>query len=158
MSPRTLVVGASGILAPLASCLQADGDEVTGVSRARAVPPGVDAVLVDARSATALAGALGERTWDRAVIYAPAVSADSLGILARRVAGRVVLVRTSASADPERGTLSVPDDTVQLGWTHDAHGRPRWHTPAEVSAIASMVLADGAGRILGRVRPWEERP
>ena len=158
MGRRTLVIGASGILAPLAAALAAAGDEVTGVARTRSAPPGVATVLVDAGSPDALRSELGGGDWECAVVYAPAVSADSLAAVAALVSGRTVVVRTSASADPARGPLRIPDDTLQLGWTSASDGGPRWHSPEEVSAAALLVLADGDGRVLGRVRPWDERP
>ncbi|GLI26494.1 hypothetical protein ARHIZOSPH14_07360 [Agromyces rhizosphaerae] len=147
-----LVVGATGILAPLAATLARDGGEVVGVSRGG----GRDTIAVDARETKALEAALRGLEWDEAVVYGPAVARDSLKWIRRSTPGRCVLVRTTASADPARGPLAVPPDTLQLGWTAEAH--PRWHTPEEVSAAALEVLRDGRSRTLGTVRPWSDRP
>lgn len=158
MAVRTLVVGASGILAPLAAALVAEGDDVTGVARTRPAPDGARTILLDATSAAAVAEAIGTARWDRAAVYAPAVSPESLLTLTRALDGRVVLVRTSSAADPVHGEPAIPPDVLQLGWTTGPDGETRWHTPEEVSAAALQVLGDGLGRVLGRIRPWEERP
>ena len=154
--PRTvLVIGTSGILGPAAAALAGRGDAVLGVSRGgRAVPPGVESLVTDAADRASLVGALEGRRWDDAVVYAPAVSDASSAELHGRTPGRFVLVRVTAAADPARGPLDIPDDTVQLGW---AAGR-RWHTPDEVSAAALATLDDGRPRLLGAVRPWSDRP
>jgi hypothetical protein len=158
MGRRTLVIGASGILAPLAAALAEAGDEVTGVARTRSAPSGVATVLVDAASPGALRSALGAGGWDRAVVYAPAVSVESSAVIDALVSGRTVVVRTSSAADPARGPLRIPDETLQLGWTSAPDGGTRWHSPDEVSTAARLVLEDGRGRVLGRVRPWDGRP
>ena len=155
---RTLVIGASGILAPAAAALVRAGDAVTGVGRTRPVPEGVETLHLDARSAPALAYAIADRHFDRALVYAPAVTADSLSALAGAVSGRTVLIRTSASADPARGELVLPEDTLQLGWTDTESGGVRWHSPEQVSDAALAVLSDGRARVLGRVRPWGDKP
>ena len=122
MGRRTLVIGASGILAPLAAALAAAGDEVTGVARTRSAPPGVATVLVDAGSPDALRSELGGGDWECAVVYAPAVSADSLAAVAALVSGRTVVVRTSASADPGRH----PPARLDVGFgRRDALAQPR---------------------------------
>lgn len=152
-----LVVGATGILGPAAAALVAGGASVLGVSRgARPVPDGVIPVAVDAHDADALAAALAARSWTDALVYGPAVSADSLRVLRASTPGGFVLVRTSSAADPARGILVVPDGTLQLGWS--AGPDARWHTPAEVSDAALDVLGDGRARTLGVVRPWADRP
>lgn len=151
-----LIVGASGILAPAASGLAARGETVTGVSRRGAMPDGVEALHVDARDATALAAVLDGRRWTAAIVYGPTVDEATLPLIARAVE-RLVLVRTSAAADPVRGELDVPAGVLQLGWQDDGDS-VRWHTPVEVSAAALDVFDDGEPRILGMVRPWERRP
>lgn len=153
-----LVVGASGILAPAASALVERGAEVTGVSHRRQSPTGVDGLLVDAHDLTALDAVLGTARWSAAIVYAPAVTDHALPRIAEAVDGRVVLVRTSAAADPAHGNEPVlAPDVLLLGWVDDG-ASTRWHTPREVSDAALEVLADGAPRILGTVRPWERRP
>lgn len=152
MARTVLVIGATGILAPAAAALAAAGASVIAVSRR-----GADgSVAVDASDAAALRDALDGRSWDDALAYGPAVSRESLAFVRAGTPGRCVLVRTSAAADPALGILVVPRNTLQLGWT--AGGTPRWHTPAEVSDAALGVLADGAPRTLGTVRPWSDRP
>lgn len=159
-----LVVGASGILAPAAAKLATTdgGAPVTGIGRVRPMPSGVEVVAVDARDAAALRRALGARRWARAVVYAPAVTDASLPVLRAAVDGPVVLVRTSAEATPppEEPEAPAPEPgpwTLQLGWATGAGGA-RWHTPEEISDAALAVLRDGAGRTLGAVRPWADRP
>ena len=91
-----------------------------------------------------------------ALVYRPAVSEESLAFLRAATSGRCVVVLTSDEADPAYGDVAVPDDTLQLGWhTGDVQ---RWHSAAEVSDAALAVLADGAPRILGAIRPWSSRP
>lgn len=152
MSRTALVVGATGILAPAASSLAARGMRVIGISR----HGGADSIGVDARDADALAAALRGVAWHDALVYAPAVSDATLAFVRASTPGRCVLVRTSGAADPARGILVVPRDTLQLGWTTGPE--PRWHTPEEVSAAALEVLDDGRPRTLGTVRPWSDRP
>ena len=66
------------------------------------------------------------------------------------------MVLTSDEADPAYGDVAVPADTLQLGWqTGDVQ---RWHNAAEILDAALAVLADGAPRILGTIRPWSSRP
>lgn len=150
---RVLVVGATGILCPAAASLVARGDAVTGVSRTSdGEPDGVQPLLGDAHDP-----GLFDGSWDSAVVYAPAVSDESLAAIRSRVDGRVVLVRVSAAVDPALGDPHVPGDVLQLGWFDEDAGA-RWHTPTEVSAAVLAVLDDGVGRTLGSVRPWDRRP
>lgn len=185
MRRAVLVIGATGILAPAVDALRNAGRNVVAVSRGtRPEPEGVETVHVDAEDGVALSDALAGRAWVDALVYAPAVSDSSLEWLRAATRGRLVLVRTSAAADPRRGDLAVPPGTLQLGWrdadadsastgpevtgaaTAAGSGVParhpppteRWHTPAEVSAAALAVLADGTARTLGSVRPWSDRP
>lgn len=153
-----LIVGASGILAPAASALVELGDAVTGIGRRRAMPAGVNGLHVDARDLPALDPALGAARWTAAIVYEPAVTALSLPRIQAAIDGRVVLVRTSAAADPAHGDeLALAPGILLLGWVDDG-ASTRWHTPREVSDAALEVLADGTPRILGTVRPWEHRP
>jgi len=153
----TLVVGASGVLAPAAAILARRGETVTGIARRRPVPAGVEALVVDARDATALAAAVGRRRWSRCIVYEPAISEESFAVLASVIDGPVVRVRTSAVADPARGKLVIPPATLQLGW-HDEAGEVRWHTANEISDAALQVTMDGMARTLGTLRPWDRRP
>lgn len=151
-----LVVGAAGILAPVAATLLARGVTVTGVGRASAMAAGVSPVYVDATDEMALVEALGGSRWDVAVVYEPTTSPASLAVLRRHVR-RLVLVCTSAAADPDVVGVDVvvAADTLLLGWRADGGG---WHEPAEIAAAALDVLDRGAGLVLGVVRPWSDRP
>lgn len=151
-----LIVGASGILAPAAAAFVARGVPVAGIGLTRAMPAGVEAIHVDATDADALRAALGDRRWSAAIVYEPAVSSDSIGVVSG-AADRVVRVRTSGAVDPAHGEAEVPEGVLQLGWTAGPDPA-RWHTPEEVSAAALEVLADGMARTLGEIRPWERRP
>lgn len=160
---RVLVVGATGILAPAAAELVASGETVTGMARnPHGMPAGVEPLVVDGRDAGAVRSAVEDRRWDAALVYCPAVTAETLAVL-QGAADRIVEVRTSAAADPAHRDLVAADDLVaagdvlQLGWQPGEAGA-RWHTPREVSEAALEVLADGAGRVLGAVRPWSDRP
>lgn len=151
-----LVVGASGILAPAAATLVAQGITVTGVGRSRSMPAGVEALYVDATDAEAFCAALGGRRWSAAVGYGPAVSQDTIDMLAAS-ADRVVLVRTTEAAGVGRSETTMADLVLQLGWAVDVDSA-RWHTPEEISLAVLEVLADGQSRTLGEVQPWENRP
>lgn len=152
MARTVLVIGATGALAPAASTLAADGVRVIGVSRRGSG----GTIAVDARDADALMTALGGERWDDALVYSPAVTDESVTRLKAATPGRCVILRTSGAADPGLGGLSLPRDTVQLGW--HAEPSPRWHTPDEISAAALATLVDGEPRTLGVVTPWSDRP
>ncbi len=155
---RVLVVGATGILRPAAATLAAEGHRVTGVARdASTLPAGVAGLAADATDAFALASALGDDTWDRAIVYCPTTSAQSLSVLHSAVTGSVVRVRTSDAAAPGSPDPLVEPDVLLLGWESTAQGS-RWHTPAEVSAAALDVFETGQSRMLGVVTPWSDRP
>ncbi|MRX44768.1 Rossmann-fold NAD(P)-binding domain-containing protein [Agromyces kandeliae] len=156
MGDDVLIVGASGILAPAAAELAARGHRVTGIAMRRDVPASVAALRVDVRDAHALGVALGSRRWGSAIVYEPATTSESRVLLEAAVDGNLVLVRTSAAADPANGEFRPPKGTLQLGWI--AGPPPRWHDAEEVSSAALEVLADGRSRVLGVIRPWEERP
>lgn len=154
---NVVVIGATAVLRPLTSVLVAGGATVLAIARDLSNPPeGCETASVDARDAVALERALGDRRWDVVVAYEPAVSAASLAIVDAG-ADRRILVRPSAAADPAVvGDDVVPaTDELVLGWR--ANDRS-WHGPHEISAAALLVLDDGRGRVLGRVRPWADRP
>lgn len=157
-----VIVGASGLLWPAAAQLVMAGVAVVGVARSgdRPMPDGVTPVLVDARDSDALTHAVAGAAADAedALVYEPASSPDAIAALSELVRGRVVTVRTSWAADPALGEFAVAADTLVLGWTADDAGGIRWHTRAEVSEAALAVLEDGAGRVLGAIRPWSDRP
>ena len=173
-----LGIGATGILRPAVASLLARDAPVVAVARdatalaavAGATGANVTVRAVDARDAAALARSLVGLRVNGAIAYDPAVSADSWTVLARLVEGPVVQVVTSSAADPSRPRHAPPPypfTRLVLGWT--AQGR--WHTPAEVSAAAVAVLTQAElnptrsawahaqnDAVLGRVRPWSERP
>lgn len=152
-----LVVGASGILAPAASALVDSGARVTGVGRRLPMPAGVRSMHVDARDLSALDATLGTSRWSSAIVYQPAITARTLRRIEAAIDGRIVLVRTSAAADPVHGESALPAGVLQLGWQDDGNA-VRWHSAAEVSDAALDVLTDGTARVLGVMRPWERRP
>lgn len=166
--PRRLVVvvGASGILAPLGRILKAEGLTTIGVSRrTRADPRHWDRrVTLDARDAHQVAALLSElpAAPSVAVAYGEAVTVDSWRLLAN-AAQAAVIVLTSRHADPalperERASWVEPRGVrlLQLGWTADRG----WHTPEQVSRAVAASLAAPAPDpvVLGRVRPWSGRP
>lgn len=171
-----LVVGASGILAPLALELAARGDEVVAVGRepsglarltSSAANGAVRAIAADTTSKDDIRRVIDAAPYDHAIMYAPAVPPTMRPRLLERVVGRAVLVLTSAAADPQEApawhdavAAARPrpgDAVVLLGWAQD-RGAARWHTPAEVSAAALRALDAGQDSILGEIRPWNERP
>jgi hypothetical protein len=164
---RYVVVGASGILAPLGAMLQAAGVRTVGISRGSRLREGVwdERVALDTQDAGAVAdwvaGSAGEVS--TLIAYSPAVAPGSWPLLAG-LAGRVMAVATSRWAAP-----GAPDPpwaglagvvVLQLGWAWAAHGT-RWHTPREVSAAVLAELTSPwrpRTAVLGSVRPWSARP
>ena len=162
-----VVVGASGILAPLGRVLSAHGVHTVGVSRGDRLGRGEwdERVALDTHDVGAVTDWLaGRQTPFAALIgYDPAVAADCWPLLARGAA-RVVVVATSSWAEPGSSTgpwVILPAAVVvQLGWAL-APGGSRWHTPDEVSTAVAQSLADGPAPrtvLLGSVRPWSARP
>lgn len=180
---RVLVVGATGILRPAALRLLARGDTVVAVARGRMRLTALEAeggrrvevVPVDVTRAGAVASAVTPASTlaeplDAAIVYAPRPPADAFEQVLGRVTGPVVRILTSAQGEPRRAEGDEPSAwpwardprrsgelRLLLGWTGPA-GAPRWHTPEEVSAAALDVLDRGADAVLGRLRPWEDRP
>lgn len=162
----SIVVGASGILAPLGAILKGRGVPGIGVSLSGGCRgDGWDrSVALDAKIPGQveglLSGLLGGPS--SVVAYCEAMTARSWTVLASAAPVRV-LVLTTGFADPSRPAaaleawLEVGDvRVVQLGWSDQG----RWHTPEQVSgAAAEALLAPGGnGLVLGRVRPWRDRP
>jgi hypothetical protein len=162
-----VVVGASGILAPLGAMLAARGVRTVGISRGSRLGEGVwdERVALD----TGDAGAVGDWAAGQAgdvaavVAYSPAV-ADASWARLGGLAERVMVVATSrwaapgAPAPPWAGLPGVV--VLQLGWARTAQGS-RSHTPAEVSAAAlDALVVPWVPRtvVLGSVRPWSPRP
>lgn len=181
------MIGGTGILRPAVEALVAAGRAVTVLSRSPArlaqLPTGVAGVLGDLDDPGGLSAALA-RLPDRpaaAVAYLPggrAVAVAGLTVLGGAVAGPLIAVLTSAVAAPDArepaagadlaalaGELAAsagPGAAVRvlvLGWVPPADGSPaRWHTPAEISAVALAGLSDPTPRQLGVLRPWAQRP
>lgn len=127
-------------------------------------------VVADVTRPAEFAGALDRAVAERgpitlALAYQPFAPAQSWRLLADRTAGLLVALLVSAHAAEDgpaaplaagrQGGATVVH--VLLGWHRDADG-VRWHTPQEVSAATIRAVDERAGRVLGAVRPWEERP
>jgi len=164
---RYVVVGATGILAPLGALLRAAGARTVGISRGSRLGEGVwdERVALDTQDV----GAVGDWVAGRAgevsavVAYSPAVG-DGGWTLLGGLAGRVLVVATSRWAGPgapDPPWAGMPGVVVlQLGWAQGERGG-RWHTPAEVSAAAMAELTaawEPRTVVLGSVRPWAARP
>jgi hypothetical protein len=159
-----LVVGATGILRPAVRSLSAAGRHVVAVARSAgdlhqlAVEVrGVVPLAQDCLDPDALGGALSVMGLEvrAGIAYCPAADRAVLRGLAAVVGGPLVHLLPSAWAAPGGRRPRVRGPVLQLGWTGDP---PRWHTPDEVSAAALAVLASGDDAVLGRVRPWTDRP
>jgi hypothetical protein len=165
---RLLVIGASGILAPLVAALAVEGRAITAVGR-RAQrlpgPPLAEPLASDTTTAAGAAAVAANGPYEAAVMYRPAVAAETLTVLLAAVSGRAVIVLPRSAADPETGHDPAhlggalrprpADGLLVLGWRTDP---PRWHSPEEVSRAAAQVLACGEDAVLGALRPWSERP
>ncbi|MEV6974041.1 NAD-dependent epimerase/dehydratase family protein [Kitasatospora sp. NPDC093806] len=125
----------------LVTLLRDAGVRVTLVNRGSTEPPpGVDHVRADRSDGTALAEALGDRTFDAVVdqvLYTPAQAAVARRVFAGRT-GRYVMTSTMEVYDPAtspllRGTPGRPvaEEAVDpTGWAVDP-GLP-WHDPAAI--------------------------
>ena len=179
--PSVLVVGATGALRPAALALADRGDEVYALARPSSRLSGSPAGPAStpcrrtALDGAQLAAALGEPLAtgvDAVLVYTPVADEDAQQLVAATARERVVRLLPSAAADPARGPLELtlaggdPHGHVVLllGWTDAAAGANgpvavRWHTPEEISAAAwSRPRTTGGPGIVGRVRPWAERP
>lgn len=174
---KVVVVGATGVLAPLARSLIVGGWKVVGVGRHRdrleALAAEVEgsflAIVADATAddfLPRLTGAIEGSRVESAVVYQPAISEENLRRLVELTTGRVVVVCTSRTAAPTASPedawslreLTVSPDSVNrlvLGWHRDP---ARWHDAAEISAAAADVFTNGEDAVLGVLRPWTERP
>ena len=178
----TVVVGATGILAPLAALLDGAHALRVGVSRGLAPARGDwDRIVhLDATDPSAIEDLRSALPPMQAVIaYQPALSPDSWRSLTRD-ATRSVLLVPSAFAEPGRESLiepwlvPTPLIVVILGWAQekspDGAVRSRWHTPDEIAAAAAAAMAalaepppaldesQAVTRTLGTTRPWTDRP
>jgi hypothetical protein len=162
-----VVVGATGILAPLGALLAGDGARRIGVARGHTAirgdwdvvvrrdttdPAAIPAILAEAGSAYDLVG------------YLPALTPKTWMSLCENANHRVLLA-PSRYADPATPDAIAPwlapggVTVCTLGCVAAASGA-RWHTPDEIAAAAQGALAAAPGSrvLLGRVRPWGQRP
>lgn len=179
---HVLVVGGTGILAPAVLALAERGDAVGVLARGR---ERLDAVVASARErggrahairadledpeglGRALAGARAEHgPFDFALAYLPTAPDTAARALAAAVDGVVVHVLTTEWAAPgtraaDRAARAAPGGAgakvVVLGWAGSG-GTPRWHTSEEVSAAVLAGLEAPGETVVGRLRPWEDRP
>jgi hypothetical protein len=164
---RYVVVGASGILAPLGALLGAGGVRTVGISRGSRLGEGVwdERVALDTRDVGAVRDWVMGQAGDvsTVVAYSPAVAPHSWPLLGG-LTERVMVVATSswtrpkAPAPPWAGMPGVV--VVHLGWVQGAQSN-RWHTPQEVSAAVMDELAAPwrpKTVVLGSVRPCSARP
>lgn len=161
---RVLVVGATGILRPAAVALAASGVTVLAVARTRQdlerlaqAAPGVVPVVADCLRPEEVVAALattGPRPLS-GLCYCPAADAAGRRALAALVDGPLLQLLPSAWAEPDAAAPDAGGPVLQLGWTGVP---PRWHTPDEVSTAALEAWREGRDAVLGRVRPWADRP
>ncbi|KRB43592.1 hypothetical protein ASD90_18245 [Terrabacter sp. Root181] len=172
-----VVVGASGILAPLGRSLfrvrEGEGHPFrVGISRGSRLAEGDwdRRFALDARDPRAVRRMLADLRSDGvgvdvAVGYAGALSPESWSVLAR-AAAHAVIVLPSRFADPlggeEAAAAWLPTRAttrVLLGWA-GGDGDVRWHTPEEISRVVADAVLDERAEPLtvGRVTPWSERP
>jgi hypothetical protein len=159
-----LVIGATRILRPAVVTLAGGGATVVAGSRSAAdldalaaQVPGVVPVPADGLATGGLGTALTDLRLrpTGGLCYLPGADAAVRRQLAALVDGPLVQLLPSAWAAPDAQRQDVGGPSLQLGWTGDP---ARWHTPEEISTAALDVLHKGRDAVLGRVRPWEERP
>ena len=164
---RYVVIGASGILAPLGLLLRSRQLHTVGISRGSRLEAGVwdQRVALDTQDAVAVTHwvALQRRDVAAVIAYSPALAPPSWPMMAG-LAEHVMVVATSRWGEP--GSPDGPWASlaavvvVQLGWAQTVHGS-RWHTPCEVSAAVAHELAKPSTPrtvVVGSLRPWSARP
>lgn len=162
-----VVVGASGILAPLGQELRSAGIRTVGVSRGARLEVGSwdERVGLDTHdfSATTSFSARWTKRTDLLVAYSPAVG-DSCWQPLSAMAVRVLVVATTKWVHVEAGRTPwapLEPHVFQLGWVQTATGS-RWHTPMEISHSLATALAQpwptNHTTVLGETTPWSARP
>ncbi len=168
------MVGGSSVLAPLVVEELRRGHEVVAVTRKHdhlsAIESGTGVlrvVVADAQTSKGVATIAAAGPFDAAAIYVPATDDLLLGGLVGHVSGRSVLVATSAVANPDAGAPlpmameairpRTQDVVVVLGWEGLA-SQTRWHSPTEISVAVARALDNGEDCVVGRLRPWDQRP
>ena len=169
-SGRYVVIGASGILAPLGRSLTSLGVRTTGISRGDRLRAGAwdERLALDTQDVGSVASWVADPGGAVATVvaYSPAVAPAVWPLLAALAENLVVVATTSwaapgSPAPPWAGSGAV---VVQLGWAQEPAGS-RWHTAREVSDAVAAVLeglvVNGStprSTVLGSVRPWGDRP
>ncbi len=163
---RYVVIGASGILAPLGGLLRDQNLIAIGVSRGSRLAAGswTDRVALDMKDVPAVATWVAGHGADIAALiaYAPALAPRTWGLLAA-LTGRIVVVATSNWANQPGHVApwsALRPVVLQLGWVRDGHNS-RWHTPLEISTAVADVLAGGwepRTVVLGTLSPVATRP
>lgn len=162
-----VVVGASGILAPLGQALGSGGAKTIGVSRGARLNSGSwgERVALDTQHAQAIASWVAGRAEraDVLVAYSPAVGESCWEPLAGS-ADRLVVVATTEwvpVAAKGRPWARLAPLVIQLGWVDTTDGT-RWHTPQEISdAVADALTRPWPTDrivVLGETTPWAARP
>ncbi|WP_424949936.1 short-chain dehydrogenase [Deinococcus sp.] len=160
---RTLVVGATGMLARLVRALAEEGDDVTVLARRACTGGGqVQSLTVDYRNTEALEPALKRAgLFDRMVAWIHSDAPEASETIRRHVLGDVLHVLGSAATDPglpaHIPAAGEPREVI-LGFVRDG-GHFRWLTDAEISTGVLAALRSGEPRsVVGRVMPWSDRP
>ncbi|MFL5297175.1 MAG: hypothetical protein ACJ798_12410 [Phenylobacterium sp.] len=180
--PHFLVVGGSGMLAPVCEALAEEGGRLSLLSRhakrfwlAGARPYDCN-YYDDAAFGEALAQAVEDSgPVDLAIAWFHTLKIPAVRRLAERVgrprrAGRLFQVLGSATADPARperlqAAAATAEDLpncrlrqVVLGFRVEA-GRSRWLSDAEIAdGVLEAVHADRTFSVVGQLEPWSARP
>lgn len=162
---RYAIIGATGILRPLALTLADRGDQVLALSRGvqpgfggSEVAAGITPRSCDAHEPGALTAALAGEALDGLIAYQPAITVAAWQATTHVPQRVIVLTSRWAAPGATDAPWRAPTTTiVQLGWTGVP---PRWHTAEEVSAacLAALDAQPGGQFLLGRVTPWVDQP
>jgi hypothetical protein len=175
MPGHTLVVGGTGMLSELVRALAGDGERLSLLSRQASAAAGDDGFDCDYHDQDGFRDALDRAVArsgpiDLAVVWFHTLKIDAPRLVAERVAGRMVQILGSATADPahpERlefaqqivaGLPGCDLRQVVLGFKVE-DGQARWLTNTEISqGVLEAVGADRSLTIVGQVKPWSARP
>lgn len=183
---HALVLHGTGMLRAVSLGLSVGGRPVSVVARTRedldrlaraALKDGglLLPLVADTDDVPALVGALVGRMdeagpIDRVLAWGvPAATLSAIGaVIAERGSWHLFHIRGSVAADPAdplaaevrqlESLRGVTYHRIILGWSGPA-GRARWLTREEIAAgVLSAVSRGKAEAVVGRVRPWQERP
>lgn len=179
MTPRVLMVGATGMLRPAVHALTHHGHSVTAVSRQprRAAPPSTmpgrfTAVSADWRDPESLIDAVADAAYGHlfptAVVWVHSpYRVAVMGGLARGLTADALVVQVwgSASQDPRDVLTSegvdLPGRTmrhVMLGYVRHT-GKSRWLSSTEISdGLLQALQASEPVHVVGHIDPWDQRP